>query len=57
MQPYLHVLHELVVAEDVDCLELPHFVKLELDLDWLAVARLVLPADPAETCNRHDKHT
>lgn len=49
---HLHVLHELVVAVDVHRLELAHLVELELDLDGLAVAGLVLPADPAEACDK-----
>lgn len=43
----LDVLAELVVADDVDGGELPDPVELELDLDGLAVARVVAPADPA----------
>lgn len=51
-QTHLNIFHELIVAVDVDRLELPHFIKLKLDLNWLPITRFILPANPAKTWNK-----
>lgn len=50
MKTHLDVLGKLVVAVDVHCVELAHFVEFELDLDRLAVSGVVAPADPPLAC-------